>query len=239
MNFAAIILLNCWNLTWKPKQSNFQKEIYRPNTICSVQCSISMPIRWQWHQQQSAFWIYPFICRNGNSPHPHHSRTSKNQRPSTYVSVFVQPLWKILASWDYYSQYFLIYEKNMFQTTNQFCWWRICGVSTHALGWSASDMIRCWPAIFSPHREVNMEVSNMPCSSFYRHSVLWVLLVVSHNWFFVGLCHVNETSICESVATCDEVPSPNADHSSTLRTLQTLPCQSAQWRSSFQQMMFR
>ena len=97
-------------------------------------------------------------------------------------------------------------NKIMFQTTNQFCWWRICGVSTHALGWSASDMIRCWPAIFSPHREVNMEVSNMPRSSFYRHSVLWVLLVVSHSCFFVGLFQVNETSICETVAACDEVP---------------------------------
>ena len=29
------------------------------------------------------------------------------------------PLWKILVSWDYYSQYVPIYEKNMFQTTNE------------------------------------------------------------------------------------------------------------------------
>ena len=43
---------------------------------------------------------------------------------TTYISGWwFQPLWKILVSWDYYSQY--MEKSNMFQTSNQtyFSWW--------------------------------------------------------------------------------------------------------------------
>jgi hypothetical protein len=35
----------------------------------------------------------------------------------TYTGWWFQPLWKILVSWGYYSQYM---ENKMFQTTNQY-----------------------------------------------------------------------------------------------------------------------
>ena len=48
-----------------------------------------------------------------------------------------QPSWKILVSWEYYSQYM---EKNMFQTTNQMdILWSLMGFNWYFLG-SCSDL---------------------------------------------------------------------------------------------------